>query len=169
MTLNAPPKPTSAVFPRKETAMKPKVLFLCIGNSARSPMAEGYLRHIAGENFEVLSAGISPKGIHPLAIEAMKEVGIDIRGQRSRDVQELVGTPIRFVVTVCSIARERCPIFPSAVTHIHWEIDDPAEAAGTDKEKLSVIRAVRDKVFAHINSFVQSRREFQESIRQNTI
>jgi arsenate reductase len=150
--------------------MKSTVLFLCTGNSARSQMAEGYLRHVAGERLEVLSAGISPKGIHPVAIQVMKEVGIDIGGQRSKDVQEFGGVPIQVVITVCSRAKEQCPIFPAAVKRIHWDLEDPAAALGTDEEKLTAFRIVRDKLFAHVNSFfVRSAQELRESAIENAI
>jgi arsenate reductase len=129
---------------------KPKVMFLCTGNSARSQMAEGYLRKIAGGRFEVLSSGIAPKGVNPLAIEAMREAGIDISGQRSKDVQELVGTPIQYVVTVCSNAKEKCPIFPSTLKFLHWDLEDPAAAEGSREERLAVFRRIRDQIFAYI-------------------
>ena len=129
---------------------KPAVLFLCTGNSARSQMAEGFLRQIAGERYEVLSAGISPKGINPLAVEAMQEAGVDISGQRSKDVQELLGTPVQYVVTVCSNAKEKCPIFPGAYKFLHWDLEDPAAAEGSREEMLAVFRKIRDRIFAHI-------------------
>lgn len=134
------------------SSMKPKVLFLCTGNSARSQMAEGILRHIAGERFEPLSAGIDPKGLNPLAVEAMREIGIDISGQRSKDVRELLDVPISCVVTVCSSAREKCPIFPGVSRSLHWELEDPASAEGTREEKLGVFRRIRDEIIAHVKS-----------------
>ncbi len=124
----------------------PNVLFLCTGNSARSQMAEGYLRHVAGDRFEVLSAGIQPKGLNPLATEAMAEIGIDISGQASKDVATLLGQHISYVVTVCDNAKERCPIFPGASTFIHWSLEDPAAAEGTHEERLAVFRRVRDEI-----------------------
>jgi arsenate reductase len=130
--------------------MKPKVLFLCTGNSARSQMAEGFLRQLAGDRYEPLSAGIEPKGLNPLAVEAMREVGIDISGQRSKDVREFLGSSIPYVVTVCSSAREKCPVFPGAFRFFHWDLDDPAAAQGTHDEKLAVFRRVRDELLAHI-------------------
>ncbi|MGH9704339.1 MAG: arsenate reductase ArsC [Candidatus Acidiferrales bacterium] len=129
---------------------KPRVMFLCTGNSARSQMAEGYLRKIAGDRFEALSSGISPKGVNPLAMEAMQEAGIDISGQKSKDVQELVGTPIQYVVTVCSNAKEKCPIFPSTLKFLHWDLEDPAAAEGSREEKLAVFRKIRDQIFVYI-------------------
>ncbi|MHB8413128.1 MAG: arsenate reductase ArsC [Candidatus Acidiferrales bacterium] len=130
--------------------MKSKVLFLCTGNSARSQMAEGLLRHFAGERFEVASAGIEPKGLNPLAVAAMREIGIDISNQRSKDVREFLGAPVQYVVTVCSNAREKCPVFPATVKFIHWDLDDPAAVQGTDEEKLAAFRQARDKIAAHI-------------------
>ncbi|HVO80391.1 MAG TPA: arsenate reductase ArsC [Terriglobales bacterium] len=137
--------------------MKGKVLFLCTGNSARSQMAEGYLRHVAGERFEALSAGVEPKALHPLAVEAMREIGIDISRQRSKDVVSLLGQPIPYVVTVCDNARERCPIFPGTYKFLHWSFDDPAAAQGSREDKLAVFRRVRDEIAHRINEeFVSS-------------
>ncbi|MFZ0298412.1 MAG: arsenate reductase ArsC [Candidatus Sulfotelmatobacter sp.] len=125
---------------------KPKVLFLCTGNSARSQMAEGYLRHVAGAEFDPLSAGIEPKGLNPLAVEAMSEIGIDISQQQSKDVQEFVGQTIPYVVTVCDNAKRQCPIFPHTYKSLHWGLEDPAEATGSHEEKLAVFRRVRDEI-----------------------
>ncbi|HET6199349.1 MAG: arsenate reductase ArsC [Candidatus Acidiferrales bacterium] len=130
--------------------MKPKVLFLCTGNSARSQMAEGYLRSVAGERFDAMSAGIEPKGLNPLAVAAMREIGVDISSQRSKDVTEFLGTPVQYVVTVCSNAREKCPVFPATVKFMHWDLDDPAAAQGTKDEKLAAFRKVRDEIFARV-------------------
>jgi len=131
--------------------VKSKVLFLCTGNSARSQMAEGYLRHVAPERFEALSAGIEPKGLNPLAVEAMREIGIDIRRQTSKDVSSFLGTHIPYVVTVCDNARERCPIFPGTYKFLHWSFEDPAAAEGTHEEKLAVFRRVRDRLTRKID------------------
>jgi arsenate reductase (thioredoxin) len=129
---------------------KPKVLFLCTGNSARSQMAEGYLRYLAGDRFEPVSAGIAPKGLNPLAVEAMQEIGIDISQQESKDVSEFLGQAIPFVITVCDNAKERCPVFPNANKLLHWSLDDPAAATGTREEKLTVFRRVRDEIARRI-------------------
>lgn len=129
---------------------KAKVLFLCTGNSARSQMAEGYLREVAGNRFEALSAGIEPKGLNPLAVEAMREIGIDISGQRSKDVREFLGQAIPYVITVCDNAREHCPIFPRTYKFLHWSFDDPASAKGSHDEKLAVFRRVRDEIARRI-------------------
>lgn len=133
--------------------MKPKVLFLCTGNSARSQMAEGYLRHIAGERFEALSAGVSPKGMNPLAVRVMREAGIDISGQRSKAAKELLGTEMQYVVTVCSKARESCPVFPSTFKFMHWDIEDPAGVEGSEEEKLAAFRAVRDELCGRVRGY----------------
>jgi arsenate reductase len=127
-----------------------KVLFLCTGNSARSQMAEGYLRHVAGDEFEPLSAGIEPKGLNPLAVDAMNEIGIDISRQTSKDVREFLGQAIPYVITVCDNAKARCPIFPRTYQFLHWSLDDPAEAAGSHDEKLAVFRRVRDEIAQRI-------------------
>ncbi len=126
-------------------ARKPKVLFLCTGNSARSQMAEGLLRSIS-DKYEPISAGIEPKGLNPLAIEAMHEIGIDISLQKSKDVAGLLGETIQYVITVCDNARERCPIFPGTYKFIHWSFEDPAAATGSHDEKLAVFRRVRDEI-----------------------
>jgi arsenate reductase len=129
---------------------KARVLFLCTGNSARSQMAEGYLRHVAGNEFEPFSAGIEPKGMNPLAVEAMKEIGIDISRQSSKDVKEFLGQAIPYVITVCDNAKSRCPIFPSTYKFLHWSLVDPAEASGSHDEKLAVFRRVRDEIAQRI-------------------
>lgn len=131
---------------------KPKVLFLCTGNSARSQMAEGYLRHVAGDEFEALSAGLEPKGLNPLAVEAMEEIGIDISKQKSKDVRGFLGQYIPYVITVCDNARDRCPIFPRTYKFLHWSFDDPAGAQGSHDEKLAVFRRIRDGIAQRIDA-----------------
>ncbi|HVB99388.1 MAG TPA: arsenate reductase ArsC [Candidatus Dormibacteraeota bacterium] len=126
--------------------MKPKILFLCTGNSARSQMAEGFLRHMAGDRFEALSAGTEPTTLNPVAAEVMREAAIDISGQRSKSVAEFLGKPIQYVVTVCANAKEKCPIFPATFRVIHWDLEDPAAAEGSPEEKLAVFRNVRDQI-----------------------
>jgi len=123
-----------------------KVLFLCTGNSARSQMAEGYLRQVAGDEFEALSAGIEPKGLNPLAVEVMNEIGVDISRQKSKDVRDFLGQAIPYVITVCDNAKARCPIFPRTYKFLHWGLEDPAEATGSHDEKLAVFRRVRDEI-----------------------
>lgn len=129
---------------------KAKVLFLCTGNSARSQMAEGYLRQVAGDEFEALSAGVEPKGLNPLAVEAMNEIGIDISRQTSKDVRDFLGQAIPYVITVCDNAKARCPIFPRTYKFLHWSLEDPAEATGSHDEKLRVFRRVRDEIAQRI-------------------
>jgi arsenate reductase len=142
---------------------KPKVLFLCTGNSARSQMAEGYLRHVAGDLFEPLSAGIEPKDLNPLAVQAMSEIGVDISHQKSKDVVSFLGQHIPYVVTVCDNARERCPIFPRTYKFVHWSFDDPAAAQGTREEKLAVFRRVRDEIARRIDEELVSPRAEQRA------
>ena len=137
---------------------KPRVLFLCTGNSARSQMAEGYLRHVAGDRFEVASAGINPTVVNPLAISTMAEIGVDISGQRSKAAGELLGQHFPYVITVCDNANERCPIFPGVVTRLHWSLEDPAAATGTDAERLAVFRRIRDQIVDRVRTFVAERR-----------
>jgi len=115
-------------------------------------MAEGYLRHVAGNEFEPLSAGIEPKGLNPLAVEAMQEIGIDISKHKSKDVVGLLGQYIPYVITVCDNARERCPIFPRTYKFLYWSFDDPATAQGTREEKLAVFRRVRDEIADRIDA-----------------
>jgi arsenate reductase (thioredoxin) len=131
--------------------VRPKVLFLCTGNSARSQMAEGYLRHVAADDYEPLSAGIEPKGLNPLAVEAMREIGIDISQQQSKDVVGFLGQYIPYVVTVCDSAQQHCPIFPRIYKYLHWSIEDPAAATGTHEEKLQVFRRIRDEIAKRID------------------
>jgi arsenate reductase len=126
--------------------MKKRVLFLCTHNSARSQMAEGLLRKMGGDQLEVFSAGTEETRVHPLAIEAMREVGIDISGQRSKTLDEFNGQPFDYVITVCDRANETCPIFPSATERMHWSFDDPSAATGSHEERLRAFRAVREGI-----------------------
>ena len=129
---------------------KIKVLFLCTHNSARSQMAEGLLRHLAGNRFEVMSAGTEATQVRPLAVRAMDEVGIDISGQESKTLDRYVGEPFDYVITVCEEANEACPFFPSATERLHWSLPDPAAAQGTEEDRLKVFRSVRDRLKDHI-------------------
>ena len=134
---------------------KPKVLFLCTGNSCRSQMAEGWLRNIAGDSFEAFSAGITPVGINSTAIAVMSEIGIDISGQRSKSVSELLGQHFAYIITVCDSAREHCPIFPGPSERLHWSLEDPASSVGTDEQRLGVFRRVRDEIGDRVRQFVR--------------
>jgi arsenate reductase (thioredoxin) len=137
--------------------MKSKVLFLCTGNSCRSQMAEGFLRGLAGDKFEAHSAGTKPSVVNPMAIEAMREVGIDISGNRSKNVTDYVGTHFQYVITVCDNTKEHCPIFPGPSIREHWPFDDPADATGSREEKLAVFRRVRDEIAEKVRGFVRER------------
>lgn len=138
--------------------MKPRVLFLCTGNSARSQMAEGWLRHLAGDRFEVFSAGTHPVGLNPGSVEAMAEAGIDIAGHRSKGVGELAGQSFDYVVTVCDRAKETCPLWPGRTTVIHWSFDDPAAVADADLRRQT-FRRVRDEIAASIRRFLKEGKE----------
>lgn len=109
-------------------------------------MAEGFLRAMAGDRVEVASAGTEATRVHPLAIRAMDEVGIDIRGHTSKTVEGLLGQPWDYVITVCDSANERCPMFPAPTTRLHWSFPDPSQAAGPEAERLRTFRAVRDQI-----------------------
>ena len=134
--------------------MKKRVLFLCTHNSARSQMAEGLLRHMAGGRFEVFSAGTERTRVQPLAIEAMRESGIDITGHRSKTLDELAGESFDFVITVCDRANESCPIFPGTSERLHWSFEDPTTATGSDEQKLRAFRTVRDAIQQRLRMFL---------------
>ena len=134
--------------------MSPKrVLFLCTGNSCRSQMAEGFLRHLAGDEVVSASAGTHPKPIHPLAVRAMHEAGVDISRQSSKGLESVVSQPWDFVITVCDRANESCPIFPGDAERIHWSFDDPAEAEGSEDQCFGAFRRVRDEILARLRLF----------------
>jgi arsenate reductase len=141
-----------------EPAMnKPVVLFLCTGNSARSQMAEALLRHEAGEEFEVHSAGTEPKGVNPLAVKVMKEIGIDISKARSKHLREYLGRlPVRILIIVCSDAENSCPaIWPGALSRHFWPFEDPAAVQGSEAEKLDKFRQIRDEIHEKIRSWLE--------------
>jgi arsenate reductase (thioredoxin) len=130
---------------------KKRVLFLCTGNSARSQMAEGLLRSAANDRFDVVSAGTNPKGVHPRTVEVMKEIGIDVTRQTSKDVKQFLDQKFDYVITVCDRAKQQCPIFPGAEP-IHWGFDDPAEA--TEANQLEAFRRVRDEIRWRLGLFL---------------
>ena len=132
---------------------KKRVLILCTGNSARSQMAEGLLRHDAGERFEVASAGTKANFVRPEAIAVMREVGIDITGQRSKNVDEFQGQDFDYVITVCDNARETCPVFFGKAEKLHHDFEDPAAFTGSEQERLAVFRRVRDQLRAYLRDF----------------
>jgi arsenate reductase (thioredoxin) len=132
---------------------KERVLILCTGNSARSQMAEGLLRHDFGEYFEVSSAGMKPSEVRPEAITVMRELGIDLSHHRSKHVSEFDGQPFEYVITVCDSAKEGCPLFPGPVRRIHWSFEDPASGEGSDAERLDIFRRVRDQLRTTLGEF----------------
>jgi len=130
----------------KQMRKKAKVLFVCTHNSARSQMAEGFLRRFGGAAFDAASAGTEPGELHPLAVEVMAEEGIDISGQRAKSVDGFVQQRFDYVITVCDDANEACPFFPNATSRLHWSIPNPSVAEGTHEERLAVFREVRDGI-----------------------
>jgi len=132
-----------------------RVLILCTGNSARSQMAEGLLRHDGSAVFEVESAGTKPSHVRPEAITAMHEIGIDISGHRSKSVDEFAGQAFDYVITVCDNARESCPLFPAATKRIHWGLNDPAAVQGSEAQRLAEFRRVRDQLRLLLRQFVK--------------
>lgn len=130
--------------------MKQHVLFLCTHNSARSQMAEGLLRTLAGDRFEAFSAGTEATQVRPLAIKAMAELGIDISGQHSKTLDRYLNEPFDVVITVCDEANEVCPVFLGARKRWHWSLPDPSKATGTEEVQLAVYRHVRDTLQAKI-------------------
>lgn len=141
-------------------SVKPTVLILCTGNSCRSHLAEGLLRAAAGDILDVQSAGSKPAGyVHPLAIEVMKEIGIDISAHRSKHMNDFLQQPVETVVTVCGNADQACPMYPGQLNRHHWGFDDPAHATGTDAEKRVVFRRVRDEIKRVFEAYAAGRRD----------
>jgi arsenate reductase len=134
---------------------KKRVLILCTGNSARSQMAEGILRHDGGDAFEVQSAGVRPGGVRPEAIQVMREIGIDISGHRSKSVDEFIGQEFDAVITVCDNAKEACPVFPGKTERVHRSFEDPPPpGVGSGEERLSIFRRVRDEIREWMKDFI---------------
>lgn len=133
-----------------------KVLFICTGNSCRSQIAEGLLRSMAEDQCKVFSAGSHPSRVNPMAIEIMKEVGIDISGHTSDPIDDYLYLGIDVVITVCDSAKQICPIFPGDTTHIHWSIDDPFKGWTFEKSKLDSFRDTREIIKKKIESFIQN-------------
>ena len=131
-----------------------RVLILCTGNSARSQMAEGLLRHEADERFEVHSAGTRPSIVRPEAIAVMSEIGIDISSHRSKSVEEFAGQELDYVITVCDNAKESCPVFPAKTQRMHWPFEDPAAVEGSEDERRAAFRKVRDQIHRRIRVFL---------------
>ncbi len=138
--------------------MKPSILVLCTGNSCRSHMAEGILQNALGESFRVVSAGSNPAGyVHPLAIEALSEIGIDISANTSKHLDTFLEDDIETVITVCGNADQACPTFPGQMNRHHWPFDDPAHAEGSDEEKMAMFRRVRDEIRAVFGAYADGR------------
>jgi arsenate reductase len=131
-----------------------RVLFVCTHNSARSQMAEAFLRFHGGDAFEAFSAGTEATRVRPEAVTVMAELGIDISGQESKTFERYLGEPFEWVVTVCDRARQTCPVFPGAERSAHWAFDDPADAEGSEGERLAVFRRIRDEINARVKMFV---------------
>jgi len=134
---------------------KKRVLILCTGNSARSQMGEGILRDIAGNKFEVESAGVAPSHVRPESVKAMREIGIDISSHRSKSVDEFLDREFDYVITVCDNAKASCPIFPGNAERIHWSFDDPAAVVGSDEERLAAFRRVRNEIQERLSVFAR--------------
>ncbi len=142
------------------TNSNPTVLILCTGNSCRSHLAEGILQAAAGDTLNVQSAGSKPAGyVHPLAIQVMKEIGIDISAHHSKHMNEFLQQPVETVITVCGNADQACPMFPGQLNRYHWGFDDPAHATGTDEEKLAVFRRVRDEIKLVFEAYAAGRHD----------
>ncbi|GAB4143520.1 MAG: arsenate reductase ArsC [Thermogutta sp.] len=140
--------------------MAKSVLILCTGNSCRSQMAEALWNDLAGGAWQAVSAGSRPAGyVHPLAIRVLSELGLDLSQNRSKHLDEFRDRPFDLVVTVCDNARESCPVFPGAPQTLHWPFPDPAEADGTEEEKLAVFRSVRDAIRERIQAFLHAEAE----------
>jgi arsenate reductase len=136
-----------------------RVLFVCTGNSARSQIAEALLRDFGGADFQTFSAGTEPKGVNPHAVRVLDEIGIDWSAAHSKSVTEYLGSQFDYVVTVCDRARQTCPIFPGSHNTLHWDLADPAEAEGTDEQKLEAFRRTRTEVATRLRPFVELARQ----------
>lgn len=134
--------------------MNRRILILCTGNSARSQMAEGLMRHESQGGVEAFSAGTKPSGLRAEAVAAMAEIGIDISAGRSKSVDEFVGQGFDYVITVCDNAAEACPVFPGAAQRLHWPFEDPAAVEGTQEEREAAFRKIRDQIRGRIREFL---------------
>ena len=136
--------------------LKKKILFVCTGNSCRSQIAHGLLNNIAGDRFEVFSAGLSPNKVHPMAIKVMKEIDIDISHHTSDHLDDYLDKDIDAVITTCDDANESCPFFPGNVVRLHWSIDDPFESWNVEKSNIQLFRDTRNKIEENIRLFLRS-------------
>jgi len=135
---------------------KKRVLFVCTGNRARSQMAEGLLRHLAGDRFDVFSAGTIPSGMSDMTIAAMQEIGIDVSNQWSKSVDEYAGQAFDYVVTVCNSAQQACPVFPGGGERLHWDIEDPSDIEARGLPLKEAFRIARDDLRSRVESFVKN-------------
>ena len=139
---------------------KPTILILCTGNSCRSHLAEGILQKALGKDYDIQSAGSKPAGfVHPLAVKAMQEIGIDISGHRSKHLEEFLKQQVETVITVCGNADQVCPTFPGQANRYHWGFDDPGHATGTEEEKMAMFRRVRDEIRRVFEAYAAGRRD----------
>ena len=136
--------------------MKPSILVLCTGNSARSQMGEGLFRHYLGDRFEVYSAGTKPSFVRPEAIHVMAELGIDLSGRRSKSVDEFLNHEFRYVITVCDNAKESCPVLPGNAVRVHWSLDDPAAVEGDEETRRDAFRRIRDQIRDLVEEFANT-------------
>ena len=144
----------------------PLILILCTGNSCRSHLAEGILRAALGDRIRVASAGSKPAGyVHPLSIQVMKEIGLDISRHHSKHLDDFKHEAVETVITVCGNADQACPMFPGQVNRHHWGFDDPAHAAGTDAEKVAVFRRVRDEIRRVFEAYAAGRLDELKPVR----
>jgi arsenate reductase (thioredoxin) len=149
---------------------KPTVLILCTGNSCRSHLGEGLLRAAAGDLFNVVSAGSKPVGyVHPMAIAAMKEIGIDISAHTSKHMNEFLDKDVETVITVCGNADQACPIFPGQLNRHHWPFEDPAHATGTDEEKMEMFRRVRNEIRRVFTAYADGRRDERKTTSKKAV
>ncbi len=133
---------------------KVRIIVICTGNSCRSQMAEGFFRLLGGDNIIVRSAGVSPGGVNPRAVEAMQEVGIDISGHTSDSLTDYLNESFDYVITVCDNAQKNCPVFPGGGKHIHWPFEDPHDATGTDDDVMGIFRKVRDQIQTKVQAWL---------------
>jgi len=139
---------------KEMVVLKKGILFLCTGNSCRSQMAEGFAKIMFSKDLKIFSAGTEPKTIHPIAVKVMQEIGIDISQHWSKNISEIPIDKIDLVVTLCGDAAENCPVFPGTVKKIHWAIEDPAKAQGSEEEITQVFRKIRDNIKSYIISYL---------------
>ena len=148
---------------------KPKILFLSTGNSARSQMAEGLTRHLAGDRFIVASAGVEPSGVNPTAVEVMAEIGIDISTQKPKNVAESLKEHFAYVITVSDAAKERAPIFPSTPNLLHWSLIDPSRTEGNLQERKDAFRRARDEIKSDVEAFLNDVAEQDRNREQSAV